>query len=157
MARLAVAGNPLLEVSTVEADRPPPSYTADTLARLAGCYPGAELRLIMGIDALQDFLEWREPERVLDLARLVVVSRPGHDLTVPPALERRLGARTGRITLLPMPLLEISATDIRRRIAAGEPVRYLLPEAVERYARRRGLYRSDPGAARDGPGDPDPT
>jgi nicotinate-nucleotide adenylyltransferase len=144
MARLAAAGNPLLEVSTVEADRPPPSYTVDTLALLAGEYPGADLSLILGVDALQDFLEWRSPEGVLDLARLIVVSRPGYDLTVPPALEARLGARTARIALLPIPHLEISSTDIRRRIAAGEPVRYLLPEAVERYVRRRGLYRTRP-------------
>jgi nicotinate-nucleotide adenylyltransferase len=141
MARLAAAGNPLLEVSTVEADRPPPSFMADTLALLAARHPGAALTLILGIDALQDLLKWRDPERVLDQARVLAVSRPGYDLAVPAALRERLGARTERITLHPMPLLEISATEIRRRFATGEPVRYLLPEAVERYARRRGLYR----------------
>lgn len=141
MARLAAAGNPLLEVSTVEADRPPPSFMADTLALLAARHPGAELTLILGIDALQDLLKWRDPERVLDQARVLAVSRPGYDLAVPAALRERLGARAERITLHPMPLLEISSTEIRRRFAAGLPVRYLLPEAVERYARRRGLYR----------------
>ncbi len=146
MARLAAAGNPLLEVSTLEADRPPPSYMADTLALLAARHPAAALTLILGIDALQDLLQWRDPERVLDLARIVAVSRPGYDLTVPAGLRRRLGARTERIALLPMPLLEISSTEIRRRFAAGEPVRYLLPETVEAYARRRGLYR--PGRRR---------
>jgi nicotinate-nucleotide adenylyltransferase len=146
MARLAAAGNPLLEVSTVEADRPPPSYMADTLALLAAHHPGADLTLILGIDALQDLLQWRDPERVLDLARIVTVSRPGYDLAVPGSLHRRLGTRTERIALLPMPLLEISSTEIRRRFAAGEPVRYLLPAAVEAYARRRGLYR--PGRRR---------
>jgi nicotinate-nucleotide adenylyltransferase len=141
MARLAAAGNPLLEVSTVEAHRPPPSFMADTLALLAARHPGAELTLILGIDALQDLLQWRDPERVLDQARVLAVSRPGYDLAVPAALRERLGARAERITLHPMPLLEISSTEIRRRFAAGLPVRYLLPEAVERYARRRGLYR----------------
>jgi len=141
MAQLATAGNPLLEVSTVEVDRPPPSYMADTLTLLAARYPQAALSLILGMDALQDFLQWREPERVLDQARLIVVSRPGYDLRIPPELERRLGTRTRGITLQPMPLLEISSTEIRRRVAAGEPVRYLLPPAVEDHIARRGLYQ----------------
>ncbi|HEX2515713.1 MAG TPA: nicotinate-nucleotide adenylyltransferase [Chloroflexota bacterium] len=142
MARLAAAGSPLLEVSTVEVDRPPPSYMADTLALLASRYPQAALSLILGIDALRDFLLWREPQRVLDLARLIVVPRPGYALRIPPQLERRLGPGTRGITLQPMPLLEISSTEIRRRVATGEPVRYLLPQAVEDYITRRGLYRA---------------
>jgi len=144
MARLAAAGNPLLTVSTVEVDRPPPSYMADTLTLLAEQHPGACLWLIVGVDALLDFLEWREPERILDQAGMIVVSSPGYELAVPPSIAARLGPRAERLVLQPMPLLEISSTDIRRRIAAGQPVRYLLPEAVERYIRRRGLYHAPP-------------
>ena len=140
MTELAAAGNALLQVSPVDVERPPPSYTVDTLALLQKEDAGAELFLILGIDALQDLLEWREPERLLDLARLVVVSRPGHALAVPPEVAAHLGPRTARITLLPMPLLEISSTDIRRRLERGEPVRYLLPDTVERYIRERRLY-----------------
>ena len=140
MTRLAAARNPLLRVSSVDVDRPPPSYTVDTLALIQRAHPDAALHLILGIDALQDFLEWREPERLLDLARLLVVSRPGHDLAVPDAVAGRLGHRARRITLHEMPLLEISSTEIRRRLPRGRPVRYLVPEAVERYIRKRGLY-----------------
>ena len=140
MTRLAAARNPLLRVSSVDVDRPPPSYTVDTLALIQNAHPGALLHLILGIDALQDFLEWREPARLLDLARLLVVSRPGHKLHVPAEVERALGKRAKRITLHEMPLLEVSSTEIRRRLKRGRPVRYLLPDAVERYIRDRGLY-----------------
>jgi nicotinate-nucleotide adenylyltransferase len=140
MTRLAAARNPLLRVSTVDVDRPPPSYTVETLALIQRAHPEAELHLILGTDALQDFLEWREPDRVLDLARLLVVSRPGHALKVPDEVEQKLGARARRITLHQMPLLGISSTEIRGRLKRGRPVRYLLPDAVERYIRDRGLY-----------------
>ncbi len=144
MTRLAAGRNALLRVSRVDVDRPPPSYTVDSLALIQKAYPDAELHLILGIDALQDFLEWREPERLLDLARLLVVSRPGHELVVPPEVQARLGRRAARITLHEMPLLEISSTEIRRRLKRGQPVRYLVPAAVERYIRERGLYGATP-------------
>ena len=140
MTRLAAGGNPLLRVSRADVDRPPPSYTVETLALVQKAHPDAELHLILGIDALQDFLEWREPERLLDLARLLVVSRPGHDLVVPAEVRAHLARRAARITLHKMPLLEISSTEIRRRLKRGEPIRYLVPDAVERYIRERGLY-----------------
>jgi nicotinate-nucleotide adenylyltransferase len=140
MVRLAAAGNPLLEVSTIEIDRPPPSYMVDTLALLRSQYAAAELYLILGMDALVDLLEWRAPAHLLDLAQIVAVSRPGFDLVVPSALNEALGHRADRILLQPMPKLEISSTDIRRRLAQGEPVRYLLPDSVERYLRTHRLY-----------------
>ncbi len=140
MARLVAAEDPLLEVSTVDLDRPPPSYTVDTLATLAARQPETDWYLILGTDALQELLEWREPERLLDLCRVVAVSRPGYPLELPLAAAARLGPRVARITLVRMPLLEISSTDLRRRLAQGEPVRYLLPASVERYIRARGLY-----------------
>lgn len=140
MLRLAIADNPLLAVSTVDVERPAPSYTVETVALLAKQYQSAELFLILGIDALQDLLEWREPERLLDICPLIVVSRPGFELAIPPEVDQQLGPRAERITLLDMPLLEISSTDLRRRFAAAEPVRYLLPRAAEEYVRERGLY-----------------
>jgi len=140
MTELAAGNNPLLSVSSVDLDRPPPSYTVDTMALLQEQLRSASLHLIMGIDALQDLLEWRDLERLLDLATLAVVSRPGHALEIPEPVARRLGRRTARIKLIRMPLLEISSTDIRRRLARGLPVRYLLPERVERYIGERRLY-----------------
>jgi nicotinate-nucleotide adenylyltransferase len=142
MTRLAAAGNPLLEVSTVDVDRPPPSYTVDTMARLARERPHADLYLIVGADTLPDFPEWREPRRLLTLCQLIVVSRPGYPLEVPAAVEKALGALAERIHLQPMPELDISATDLRRRFATGEPVRYLLPEPVERFVRAHRLYET---------------
>lgn len=150
MVRLAAAENPLFEVSTVDLDRPPPSYTVDTMTLLQAQYPGADLHLILGTDALADLLEWREPERLLDLCRLIVVSRPGHALGVPAHIRERLGERVGRILLQQMPLLEISSTDIRRRLGTGDPVRYLVPDGVLRYISERGLYtrsKSNGGAS----------
>ena len=140
MLQRAIAGNPLLAVSTVDVERPAPSYTVDTIALLAQQHSGVELFLILGVDAIQDLLEWRDPERLLDLCRLAVVSRPGFVLAIPPEVAAGLGRRAARITLLDMPLLEISSTDLRRRFAAGQPVRYLLPAAVEDYIRERGIY-----------------
>jgi nicotinate-nucleotide adenylyltransferase len=147
MTRLAAEGNPRLEVSTVDVDRPPPSYTVDSLALLQTAHPASELFLILGIDALQDLLEWREPERLLDLARVVVVSRPGFALEVPQPIASYLGKRAERIVLQPIPLLEISSTEIRGRLERDEPVRYLLPDSVERYIRERKLYRRSTGRA----------
>lgn len=142
MVRLAAAGNPLLEVSTEDVDRPPPSYTVDTMALLRERYPDAELVLILGVDALRDLLHWREPDRLLDQCQVFVVARPPHPLEVPAAIRAALGPRAGRIRLHDMPHLDISSTEIRRRLHDGQPVRYLLPIEVERYIRQYGLYQS---------------
>jgi nicotinate-nucleotide adenylyltransferase len=144
MVRLAVEGNPLLKVSTVDVDRPPPSYTVETMRIFTQADPEADFYLILGIDALEDLLDWRDPEGLLDLCRIVVVSRPGHELAIPEEVRKRLGPRVERILLQPMPHLEISSTEIRRRLQFREPVRYLLPESVERYIRERGLYGAQP-------------
>jgi nicotinate-nucleotide adenylyltransferase len=144
MARLAIAGNPRLEVSTVDVDRPPPSFTVETMSLLAARYSAAELFLILGVDALQDLLKWREPQRLLDLCQVIALGRPGYKLGIPPEVGRALGYRSARIVLQEMPPLGISSTDLRRRLKADEPVRYLLPERVERYIRERGLYGARP-------------
>jgi nicotinate-nucleotide adenylyltransferase len=144
MVHLAAAGNPYLEVSTIDVDRPPPSYTVETITLLAERHHDATFYLILGMDALQDLLEWREPERLLDACRIVAVSRPGYPVAIPAQVAEALGPRAARILLQAMPELDISSTDLRRRFAAGEPVRYLLPDAVERYIRRHGLYGARP-------------
>src|SRR6266542_2612289 len=140
MARLAARGNGRLSVSTVDVDRPPPSYTVDTMALLAAQHPDATLYLIVGADALPDLPDWREPHRLLDLCHVVALSRPGYVLAVPLEVRAALGTRARRIHLQEMPELEISATDLRRRFRTGRPVRYLLPDAVERYVREKRLY-----------------
>jgi nicotinate-nucleotide adenylyltransferase len=140
MVRLAIDGNRRLALSTVDVDRPPPSYSVNTMRLVQAQFPRAEVFLVLGIDALVDLLDWHDPEGLLDVCQLIVVARPGYALEVPGAVRNRLGQRAARIHLQPMPLLEISSTMLRSRLAAGQPVRYLLPAAVEHYIRSRGLY-----------------
>jgi nicotinate-nucleotide adenylyltransferase len=123
-------------VSTVELDRPGPSYTVDTLERIAARGVPAELFLLVGADSLADLPTWREPERILSLARLAVAARPG--AAAPPRLARRFARR---IVALGNPAVAIASSDLRARVAAGRSIRYLVPPSVERAIARLGLYR----------------
>jgi nicotinate-nucleotide adenylyltransferase len=139
MVRLAIADNPTLELSRLDVDRPPPSYTVDLLRLLHA--PDSELFFIGGADILPELPRWRAPEEILRLARLVVVDRPG----APPAnLAALAPAARERVEVIRGPGVAISATELRARVKRGEPIRYLTPPAVERYILDRGLYVSDP-------------
>ena len=146
MLRLAVADNPAFAVSTAEVDRPGPSYTAETLAELrTQLGPESELYFIMGADSLADFPHWHDPRRILELARLAVAERSpvgdeGFDEAMPEQLAEEL---RGRVVWLTMPLLAISASAVRQRVRQGLSIRYWVPEAVEQYVRRHGLYAGD--------------
>jgi nicotinate-nucleotide adenylyltransferase len=133
----AVAGQPGLEVSRIELDRPGPSYTADTLDAMAAEDPGAELWFILGADQLAGLPGWREPERILAAARLAVVPRAGLDV-------RGIADEVapGRADLLDVPEIAVSSSMIRERLAAGRPIRFLVPPAVEESLRREGLVAS---------------
>ena len=124
----AVAGVPGFVVDPQECRRPGPSYTVDTLRALRAARPDASLSLLVGSDAAQDFLEWREAAVIQELASVVILSRPG---AVPPA-------GVGRV--LTVPAIDISATAIRERIRAGESIRFLVPDAVARYIAEHRLY-----------------
>jgi len=138
MLRLAVRGNPSLSVSRVEADRPGVTYTVDTLAALTKGDPGVWY-FLMGQDSLEEFDTWREPDRILSMARLAVVPRgEGDHTTLRPEVRRRT-------VFLRMPPIGISSTEIRRRLKRGQPVRYWLPDAVLAYAVDHGLYGSRRG------------
>lgn len=139
MLRAAIAGNRAFRVEPLELSRPGKSFTADTLETLAGERPEVEWWLLVGGDMLADLPHWRRPRRVLELARLAVAARPGHPLAAP----RGLGRRVRRLGAPPVAL---SSTEIRRRVAAGRSIRYLVPEAVARIIRRRGLYRKPGGS-----------
>jgi nicotinate-nucleotide adenylyltransferase len=145
MLHLAVVGHPAFRVDEIEKHRPGPSYTADTLDELQRLHPDAELHLLLGSDTLPEFPRWYEPRRILRTAALVVMERPGHP--VPPAEELRsaLGlpaAEPLRMQQVTVPLIDLSSRDIRRRVAEGRTVRYMLPRAVEVYIAEKGLYRS---------------
>jgi nicotinate-nucleotide adenylyltransferase len=141
MIRLAIAGNRAFELSTVETERTGPSYSAETLAALAATRPGAELYFLVGLDALEDMMHWHEPHRILELARVAAAAREGRRLDAYQldAMLLGLGART---VWFDMPRLDISATELRERAAAGRSLRYLVPDAVDAYVRGQGLYRS---------------
>jgi nicotinate-nucleotide adenylyltransferase len=135
MVEVAIADNDAFDISRVDVDREGPTFTIDTLRALADERAGAELYFITGADAILEILTWKDPQEVLRLATFVAVTRPGHDL----ADLRALGIED-RVVILEIPALAISSTDIRARVADGRPIRYLVPAAVERYIRDRGLY-----------------
>lgn len=139
MVRLAVADNPAFEVDAVEVERGGASYTVDTLEALRGGGI-ADPWLILSTEALAGLVTWREPARILDLARLAVVPRGGHDPLGPRWLAARFPGREDRATFLAGPLLPISGSVVRRRAAAGRSVRYLVPDAVARYIVDHALY-----------------
>jgi len=148
MVRLAVATNGHFEVARNEVDRPGPSYTVDTLGELSRELGATtELYFILGMDALQEFHRWRDPERVLELCKLVVVRRPGGQDFELQELCSRYPQAVNRVVALPTPLIDISGTDIRHRASAGLSLRYLVPDAVERYIRHHRLYIGSPEGA----------
>lgn len=140
MARLATEDNDAFEVSTVEVDRAGPSYTHVTLEEIGKLHPGAELYFILGYDALADLPNWKAPARIVELATLAIAERVGREGTVP--LSGALPGFEARLVAIRMPLLGISASDIRRRVAAGRSIRYLTPDPVRDYIAEHGLYSS---------------
>ncbi len=137
MTVIATATDPRFTVSRVDIDRKGPTFTLDTLRDLRVSYPDSdEFYFITGADALAQLLTWRDVEELYALAHFVGVTRPGHALTDP-------GLPAGEVSLIEIPALAISSTDIRERVAAGRPVDYLVPEGVARYVSKRKLYRQD--------------
>lgn len=142
MLELAIAGHPAFRVDRIEKDLPPPSYTAETLAEIHRREPGQEWFLLTGSDQLSDMPQWHRPEQVIELAELVVVPRPGVLLWTANRLARALGVpeEKVRMQLVACPMIEIASRELRRAMADGLSVRYLLPRSVEEYIRERKLY-----------------
>jgi len=141
MCRLAVAGDDRFAVSTLEVERGGPSYTVETLRALNAARPGDGLTFIVGGDMACGLPTWREPAEILALATLAVAAREGVGRQDIAARLRELDPGCQRVSFFQMPRLDVSSSDIRRRAAAGRPVRYLLPEAVAQYVQAHGLYR----------------
>jgi nicotinate-nucleotide adenylyltransferase len=140
LCRLALAGDSRFDVSRLEADTPGRSFTVDTLKRLHESNPEDDLTFIVGGDMAYALPTWHEPEAVLSLATLGVAEREG---VVRSDITERLAGLAGahRIRFFDMPRLDISSSMIRRRVAAGQPLRYLVPDAVAAYIDSEGLYR----------------
>lgn len=143
LVHAAIADNSYFLLSRVDVDRPGPHYTVDMLRLLRAEYPQVTAWvLLLGEDSLADFLTWRAPEEILELAELAVMPRPDR----PAALEvlwARLPMLERRLTWLDVPPLHLSATELRRRVREGLPVRYLVPLAVQVLIQKKRLYQAD--------------
>jgi nicotinate-nucleotide adenylyltransferase len=136
MAVIATASNPQFTVSRVDVERSGPTYTIDTLRDLQKTLGAdAELYFITGADALNQILSWREADELFDLAHFVGVNRPGHVLAA-------TDLPAGRVSLVDVPAMAISSTDVRERVREGRPIRYLVPDGVVEYIAKRDLYRT---------------
>ena len=130
MLSLAVAGMPGFSVERSELQRPGPSYTVDTLRHLREREPGAEFVLLLGADAAADLPAWREAGRLTDLARIAVFARPGTPVADSPWIS----------TVIEVPAIDISATEVRRRVHQGRSIRYWVPDPVAEYITTHRLY-----------------
>jgi nicotinate-nucleotide adenylyltransferase len=138
MTVIATASNPSFTVSRADIDRDGPTYTIDTLTEMHETYPDAELFFITGADALEQILSWHKVDEMFEYAHFIGVTRPGYRLNG----EHLPG---GSVTLVEVPAMAISSTGCRDRVAAGEPVWYLVPDGVVQYISKRGLYRKAEG------------
>ena len=131
MLDLAIAGNPRLLVERVELGLPTPSYTVRTLRALGDREPGNRFTLLLGADAARDLAAWWEVEALPGLADVVVFARPGATVPRHPLISR----------VIPVPVIDLSATQVRERVNQGRSIRYLVPDPVREYIAARGLYR----------------
>ena len=135
MTGIAISGNPRFEISDIEMKRGGISYTADTLRELRDLFREVEFYLIMGADEFSEIENWREPEAVLTLSKVVVMGRPGCELGEVGKIY------VGRFLKVDVPLIEISSSDIRVRVKEGRSIAYLVPPGVEEYIIEKGFYR----------------
>lgn len=133
MVRLAIEGRAGMELSRLEELRPGPSYTVDLLESFRDSHRDDEIFFIMGSDSLRDMASWRRPERILELATLVVFARPGAE----PVLPAGSGAP---VILAAGPMMDVSSSEIRRMVGSGESIRAFVPEAVRAFILDNALY-----------------
>lgn len=140
MTLAAIAANPDFSVSRMEIERDGPTHTVDTLRRLLEeLGEDTELFFITGADAILELPAWKDPEEVLRLAHVISATRPGYDISV---LEEEGGSGTHlAVSVMIVPALAISSTDIRARVNEGKPIRYLVTDPVMEYIEKAGLYR----------------
>lgn len=142
MTKLAIESNPFFGISAVEIERPGLSYTINTVRDMRGLYPLAEFFFITGADAVLEILSWKHIDELLNQCVFIAAKRPGYRLgrlrdKLPSISEEQFR----RIAVIEVPALAISSTDIRERVKKGRPIKYLLPESVERYITEHGLYK----------------
>ena len=141
MVDRAIQGNPDFTLSRIELDRPGPHYAAETLELLAAGNPDQEWAYVMGEDSLADLPNWHRPNRFVALCRSIVVLRRSQAQADLDQLDREIPGLGAKVRLLEVPLVDVSARDIRRRVQAGQPFRYLVAAPVADYIRQHQLYR----------------
>jgi nicotinate-nucleotide adenylyltransferase len=134
MVRLAVAGVKHMEVSDLEVRRGGISYSFETLQEMQRQHPGASLTMIIGMDNAVDFASWRNPEGILDISRVAVLTRPGYDSP------DRNDPYVRRMLICTVPEIDIASRDIRRRVREGRSIHWMVTPEVEEYIHRHGLY-----------------
>ena len=137
MTVIATASNPLFRVSRMEVDRDGPTYTVETLRGLKAEHD-ADLFFVTGADAVLEIFQWREPDELFELAHFIAATRPGYDIA---HFAAQYASGHPGLTVMNIPALAISSTDVRARVASGRPIRYLVPEGVKSYIEKAGLYR----------------
>ncbi len=144
MVRLAIEDRPGFDICDIEAHRPGPTYTVDTLVELsAKLGPAANLYFILGMDVLGQLDRWKDPEQVLALCRLLALDRPGEQNFDWDGFYSRVPWARGRVQVVTAPLVDVSATELRRQAAAGEPLTGQVPDSVAAYIRQQGLYQTE--------------
>jgi nicotinate-nucleotide adenylyltransferase len=141
MLSFAIAGHPQFRVDDLEKNRPGPSYTVETLEELRRRQPDDQFFLVIGSDTLCELATWRQPERIVQLAALLVVNRPGWPPPSADQIRETLGAdKPVQMQTIEAPLIDIASRDIRSRVAERRTIRYLVPRAVEEYIKDKHLY-----------------
>jgi len=138
MVVIATSSNPRFSVSRVEIERSGPTYTVETLRSLRQERGEVDLFFITGADAMLEIFQWKDPEEALSLAHFIAATRPGYDLS---AFEEGAPTEHPNVSVMSIPALAISSTDVRERVGAGRPIRYLVPEGVQTYIDKGRLYR----------------
>lgn len=142
MLKLTVANDPLFELSRLEMDRPSPHYSVDTVRILASQEPEADIILLIGGDSLHDLPTWRFPLDLIAAVQQIGVMRRPNDSVDLPALEAKIPGLSAKVHFVDVLLQDISSSEIRRRVANGEPYRYYLPHAVYQYIIEHNLYQN---------------
>lgn len=143
MTLLATETNPRFFSSRIEIDRKGYTYTIDTIRELKEMYPGSEIYFITGADAFSNILSWKNPELLLSSCHFVAATRPGYSRAkAAPQIEALMDRHADTLHYLEVPALSISSSEIRARVKEGRPIKYLLPETVENYIYKHGLYQA---------------
>ncbi len=141
MVSLAIASNPYFAISRVDVDRPGPSYTVDTISILQKHLgQDTEIYFIMGLDSLVELPTWHEPQRLIQLCRLLVVRRPRFEIDMA-QLEASLPGISSQVEIMDMPEMDISSSELQERVRERLPIKYQVPEEVERYINDHELYK----------------